>query len=131
MRSAVGKGSVSRKPVSSWTPVCTTRSSCSSSAQFRSSRSVAVSSRCAVSQDWSGRFCSDEDMPDSSPDVENAAALRLWGESAKMGAPIDEEPDMTKFMLLQNYEGGAGVHCADDRVDARGHQGAHRLPARC
>jgi hypothetical protein len=25
-----------------------------------------------------------------------------------MGAASDEEPDMTKFMLLQNYEGGTG-----------------------
>ncbi len=39
------KGSVTRKPASTWTPVWLTRSSCSSSFQLRSARSCRVSSR--------------------------------------------------------------------------------------
>jgi hypothetical protein len=34
--------------------------------------------------------------------------LRLTGECAKMGAAAVKEPDMTRFLLLQNYGGGAG-----------------------
>ncbi len=41
-------------------------------------------------------------------DVENGVLFRLTHEWAKMGAPLGEEPDMTKFLLLQKYEGGAG-----------------------
>jgi hypothetical protein len=43
------KGSVSRNPDKIWMPVWVTRGSCRNSAQFRSARSVAVSSRSAPS----------------------------------------------------------------------------------
>src|SRR6478752_7920633 len=43
-------GKVNRNPVSNCTPVCTTRSSCSRSAQFRSRRCIGVSSRTCLFQ---------------------------------------------------------------------------------